>query len=290
MHNMTNLVLIPNTSKNIEKGEILSLIEDLQSAGCHVGLPEDCREPFAYLKDRVTWFPDREAYAACDAAVVLGGDGSIISAAHRLLGLSVPIIGINFGHIGFLAEIEMSEIGSIHNLLSREYTIEERMMLDAVVTDRAGRRKGAYTVLNDIVLTNGPIAHLISFDVRCDGMLMETCRADGFIAATPTGSTAYSLSAGGPVLEPTLEAICLTPICPHTLSTRPIIVRGNSVIRLENFNSKDAAVFLNADGMDDVPIENGDTVEIRRSQYITKLIRIRERGFYHALHHKLSEK
>lgn len=289
MNKTETIVLIPNTSKNIEPDQLTSLLARLRNGGCRVYSLPEYREYLWALGNPVEIIEKGSGLSEMQAALVLGGDGSIIEASHKLLGEEIPIIGINFGHVGFLAEIEMSEMHLLDALIEGDYAIDERMMLDAAVTDCGGRVRGSFTVLNDVVLTNGPVARLIKFDVYCDDVKVETCRADGMIASTPTGSTAYSLSAGGPVLYPSLEGICLTPICPHTLNSRPIIFHGASVLRLTNFHTNNASVYLNADGRDDIRIAEGDTVDIRRSSYRTRLIRIKKGGFLGALHRKLSE-
>lgn len=290
MNKIESIVLIPNTSKNIPHDRILSVLHRLRDGGCRIFTMPEFAGYLGFAHELIHVIGERAELAGIQAALVLGGDGSIIEASHMLLGEDIPIIGMNFGHVGFLAELEMSEVHLLDALISGDYETDERMMLDAAVTDEGGRVRGSFTVLNDVVLTNGPVARLIKFDVYCDDGKVETCRADGMIASTPTGSTAYSLSAGGPVLYPLLEGICLTPICPHTLNSRPIIFHGSSVIRLTNFTTNNAAVYLNADGRDDIRIREGDTVDIRRSVYRTRLIRIKKGGFLGALHTKLSEK
>ena len=290
MHEIRNLILIPNTTKEIPASAIFSLTERLTAFGGRMGVLPEHRDYFVRAGESFSFVWNGEGVPEGEtAALVLGGDGSIIEASHRLLGQNIPILGINYGHVGFMTGIEIGEAALLDRLFTGEYVIEERMMLDARVTDRDGGECGAFTVLNDIVLTNGPVARLIAFDVFCDGVLIETCRADGMIFATPTGSTAYSLSAGGPVLDPSIAAVCVTPICPHTLSSRPVIFRGNSVLRIENIRSNNASVWLNADGREDLPIGTGDRIEISRSVHKTRLIRVRGGGFLDVLRAKLSE-
>ena len=284
MKPITDIILIPKTVKGIPEERIAEIAARLTGHGCRVGVLPEYAGELSYLGNAVSYTGERG-----DAALVLGGDGSIIEASHRLLGRGIPIIGINYGHVGFLSEIGHGELCLLERLLTGHYTVEERMMLDARVTDGDGALRGSFTVLNDIVLTNGPVSRLISFDVFCGGVRFETCRADGMIAATPTGSTAYSLSAGGPVLDPSIEAFCLTPICPHTLSSRPVIFRGDAVIRLTNIQPNGASVYLNADGREDLAIREGDTVEVFRSGYVTKLLRVRDDSFLGVLHAKLSQ-
>ena len=291
MSSIGKLILIPNTGKRIPAEAISALLDRLLDRGERVGVLPEHRDYLSFAADRLSfvWDGTKEPGSSGTAALVLGGDGSIIEASHRLLGQNVPILGINYGHVGFMTGMEIGEFELLDRLSEGRYATEERMMLDAEVTGEDGVCRGTFTVLNDIVLTNGPIARLIAFDVRCDGVLIETCRADGMIFATPTGSTAYSLSAGGPVLDPSIEAVCVTPICPHTLSSRPVIFRGNSVLRIDNIQSNNASVWLNADGREDLALRSGDRITIRRSVHSTRLIRVKEGGFLDVLRAKLSE-
>lgn len=289
MNKISNFVLIPNTTKNIEPQLITNFVDHLCGLKCRIGVFAENMESLSYLGDRIYEIRNNEALEQCHAAIVLGGDGSIIDASNKLLDADIPIIGINFGHVGYLAELEIGEIELLDALVEGNYTIDERMMLDAEVINRSGKVRASSTVLNDIVLSNGPVARLLTFDIFCGNVKIQTCRADGIIAATPTGSTAYSLSAGGPVLEPSLDCLCLTPICPHTLTSRPVIFRGNSVIRLADIRSKGSSVYVTADGRDVIALNDGDTVIIKRSCHTTKLIRIKDNGFLGVLHSKLSE-
>ncbi len=289
MKKLNNFLLIPNTSKNIHPEHIRNIAVQLTDRGCKVGVLPENKDLFDYISDLTVQDEYEDYIKHCQAAIVLGGDGSIIEAAHRLMGYDIPIVGINYGHVGFLAALKTNELSLLNALTYGAYSIDTRMMLDAEVTDDKGNSKGMFTVLNDIVLTNGPVARLITFDVYCNKIKIQTCRSDGMIVSTPTGSTAYSLSAGGPVLDPSLSGICLTPICPHTLTSRPVIFGGESLITLENIRNNNSSVYLNADGRDILSIESGDRITIRRSHYTTKIIRIKEEGFLEVLRSKLSE-
>ncbi len=289
MNKINNIVLIPNTSKNIESRVISNFIDHLCDLGCQVGVFTENMDSLTYLGNRIYEIRNNDALAQCHAAVVLGGDGSIIDASNKLLDAEIPIIGINFGHVGYLAEVEINEISLLDALVEGKYIIDERMMLDAEVITRSGKVRASSTVLNDIVLSNGPVARLLTFDIYCGNVKIQTCRADGIVAATPTGSTAYSLSAGGPVLEPSLDCLCLTPICPHTLNSRPVIFRSDSEIRLSGIRSNGSSVYVTADGRDVIALNEGDIVSIKRSVHTTKLIRIKDNGFLGILHSKLSE-
>lgn len=290
MKRLRKLILIPNTSKYIDSVKLGALISYLVSLECELSMFDCDKSALSDLPEYAAQIGVYSADSAYDAAVVLGGDGSIIEAAHRLIGKNVPLIGINFGHIGFLTELEAGEFTDIGRAVMGEYTLEKRIMLDAAVYDENHDKKCRYTVLNDVVITNGPIARLIGFDIYCDGVKTDFWRADGIIASTPTGSTAYSLSAGGPVLDPSLECICLTPICPHTLSSRPLIFHAGTEIGISGIRSNNSSVYLNADGRDAVQLYDGWSVRIKRSPCETELIRIKDRGFIGVLHSKLSEK
>lgn len=289
MNKINNIVLIPNTTKDIDPQLITNFVTHLCELKCRVGVFTENMESLSYLADRIYEIKNNDDLAQCHAAVVLGGDGSIIDASNKLLDAEIPIIGINFGHVGYLAEIEINEINLLDALVEGGYSIDERMMLKAEVITRSGKVRASSTVLNDIVLSNGPVSRLLTFDLYCGNIKIQTCRADGIIASTPTGSTAYSLSAGGPVLEPSLDCLCLTPICPHTLNSRPVIFRGDSEIRLSGIRSNGSSVYVTADGRDVIALNEGDMVSIKRSEHTTKLIRIKDNGFLGILHSKLSE-
>lgn len=289
MNKITDFILIPNPTKRIEPRLITDFVTHLCGFGCRIGVFSEYMETLSYLGNRIYEIKNGELLNGYHAAIVLGGDGSIIDASHKLLDAEIPIIGINFGHVGYLAEIEISELGLLDALVNGNYGIDERMMLEAEVVTCSGKVRAKYTVLNDIVLSNGPVARLLTFDIFCGDIKIQTCRADGIIAATPTGSTAYSLSAGGPLLEPSLNCLCLTPICPHTLNSRPVILRSDNEVRLSGIRSNGSSVYATADGRDVVTLEDGDTISIRRSAHTTRLIRIKDNGFIGILHSKLSE-
>ncbi len=285
MERIHNVLLVPNTTKTIPKEKIARIIDRWSDNGCRLYTLPECE---TYLGGRVPVIPP-ETHESWDAACVLGGDGSIIDAAHRLYGMGIPLIGINFGHLGYLAELEESELGWVDRIVLGEYTLDRRMMLDIEIIDPSGHTRQRSVALNDVVLTNGPVARLLSFDLFCSDIFMQTCRADGIIVATPTGSTAYSMSAGGPILDPALDCICLTPICPHTMSSRPVIVRSSARVLLTEIHARSTSVYLTSDGREAVELTPGESVRITRSPYTTDLIRVRDDGFLMALHRKLTD-
>ena len=220
-----------------------------------------------------------------DLVVVLGGDGTLLSVA-RSVAPDVPIFGVNVGNLGFLTEINRAELyPSLVKVLDGEFAIEERALLDAELR-RAGGGSSRFRALNDAVVTKGAQARIIELTLRVDGNLVARFRSDGLIIATPTGSTAYNLSAGGPILYPLLPVIVLTPICPHALTLRPVVVPAASAVEV-TLETRGEEVILSLDGQEGCPLAGGDTVAIRRAEAPVKLVKVSGRTFYDSLRGKL---
>ena len=226
-------------------------------------------------------FDPDEAY---DLVVVLGGDGTLLSVA-RSLAEGVPILGVNLGSLGFLTEIGRGEMyPALVRVLDGDYAIEERPMLDVEL--RRNGSEAVYRVFNDAVVTKGALARIIETSLFVDGNLVARFRADGLIISTPTGSTAYNLSSGGPIVHPLLPVVLLTPICPHALTLRPVVVPSSETVevRLETDGEE---VFLTLDGQEGASLAYGDTVAVRRSRRSARLVKVRDRTFYDSLRGKL---
>ncbi len=221
-----------------------------------------------------------------DMLICFGGDGTILHAAKDANACGVPILGVNTGSVGYMAELEQGELPLLARLTERKYTIECRMMLDVRII-REGKVILEDLALNDAVITKGAVARIIDLSVYGDDMLITDFAGDGVIMATPTGSTAYSLSAGGPIVEPTAESIIVTPICAHALHARPIVLsQGRTVTtRLGKLGRRTA--YLSVDGGKAVKLSSGDTVEIRKSKATTRLVRLSSRSFYEIMNQKL---
>ncbi len=227
-----------------------------------------------------------------DLILVLGGDGSLMRAAHRAAMLRIPLLCVNFGRLGYLAELEVDEIGLLAQLFSGEYRIERRMMLAITPKKKDARNETLYIALNDAVLSHGRVPRLLETEVLCGGRSLGRYHSDGFIVATPTGSTAYSLSAGGAVLDPSLQGIALTPICPHSLLARPIVVPADSDIELRYRCPVRENAYLTVDGEEVSEILPGECVGVRRSPLTADLIRLKkekEKSFYDILREKMSD-
>lgn len=228
-----------------------------------------------------------EAIRACDIAVTVGGDGTIIHHAKFAALYNKPLLGINVGRIGFVANIEPDEIGELERLLTGDYRIQNRMLLDITV-ERGGVER-RFTAVNEAVLHRDSLANMIEISVALGGEKILTYRADGMMFSTPTGSTAYSFSAGGPVIEPDMRCILLTPVCPHALSSRQVVFGENSELSARVHPDFTLKCYLTVDGQHYVPISSDDTVTVRKSPLNLQLIILKEKNFYTLLNEKLKE-
>jgi NAD+ kinase len=220
-----------------------------------------------------------------DLVVVLGGDGTLLSIA-RHAPADLPILGINLGELGFLTEVaEKEAMTMLARVLAGRYELDQRMRLAATLTRRS-RVHSRFRALNDVVITNGARARIVEFAVTVDGLPFNTYRADGLIVATPTGSTAYSLSVGGPIVEPTVQVLLLSPISPHTLSNRPVVLRPEAEVRI-TVGPREQDALLTIDGQEVVPLAAGDVIEVRQGREPVTLVRSPDRTYYDVLRSKL---
>ena len=223
---------------------------------------------------------------AANVAFVLGGDGTVLHTARRMGDRPIPVLGVNLGHLGFMADLTPEDlIERLGDIAERRFAIEHLMTLDATVTSRGAPPRG-YRALNDVVLRAAPAFHLLKIDLEIDGECVITYRGDGVIVATPVGSTAHSLSAGGPILPPDAHMVVITPICPHTLTQRPLVEGTNRVIELTS-NNPDGSTYLVIDGQVQVPLDAGDRITIRRGTSAFPMIRLPGKTFYRTLRDKL---
>ncbi len=230
-------------------------------------------------------FQDTE-FPACDLVVVLGGDGTMISTARMIGDADVLVLGVNYGSLGYLTDFRIEELYSaLDAIFDGEYEVDRRVMLHAELW-RNGEMIAAGRVLNDVVVTKAAVARIIEIETRLDGQFVNSFRADGLIAATPTGSTAYNLSAGGPIIFPSMNAIVLTPICPFALTNRPIVVPDTSQIELQLQNENEGVV-LTLDGQIGYPMLAHDIVKIRKSRTTLNLLQPPNRNYFDVLRNKL---
>ncbi len=256
-------IIIPN----FEKNGIAAILESIKKILCDNGIDFSVCDS----TNELTGF---------DIIITIGGDGTIIHAAKAGAEKNIPILGINAGRIGYLADISPDELNLLTALKCGDYKTEERMLLEVTL----GKEK--YYCLNEAVISKGSLSRMIDIKLSVDGCPISY-RADGLIAATPTGSTAYSMSAGGPIVDPSLDLFLITPICSNSLFDRPIILNGDSAITVETICPENTEVFLTIDGEKSVKITPKDSLTIKRAPHTAKLIKIKDSSFYETLSEKM---
>ncbi len=283
---MKRIILTPNPYRD-RNFEIVRTARDiLQEAGFDVKicLPFEMERTADFPRDIRFHRLDRELPGAF-MVVCFGGDGTILHMAKAATRQGVPILGVNMGTLGFMAELESSELSMLHRLAEGEYTLDERMMLD--VTVHRDRDIIFHDIcLNDVVVTKGAVARIVHLNVRCDGTQAMECNGDGVILATPTGSTAYNLSAGGPVVEPEAANIIITPICAHDMVSRSIVASDKREITVCLVKNTHRSAYLSVDGGKALRINAGDVATVKKSLLTTKLVRLKDRSFYDVINQK----
>lgn len=283
---MKKVILTPNPYRDRNFQTVRAAMNVLRDCGieARVCLPFEVDRTYDLPKELRFSRLDRELSTA-DAVICFGGDGTILHMAKTATRHGLPILGVNIGTMGFMAELESSELQMLTKLADDDYVIDSRMMLD--VTVHRDRDIIFHDIcLNDVVITKGAVARIIHLSVNCDGIQAMECGGDGVIIATPTGSTAYSLSAGGPIVEPDANNILVTPICAHEVASRGFVASEKRIITVSmNFNARRNA-FLSADGGKAFRMNMGDIATVRKSDLATKLIRLKDRSFYDVINMK----
>ena len=283
---MKKVVLTPNPYRDNKFQTVRAAMAVLQDAGLDVKLclPFDVDRSYELPKDLHFSRLDRELPTA-DVVICFGGDGTILHMAKSATRYGVPILGVNIGTMGFMAELESDELDELRKLATGEYSIDNRMMLD--VTVQRDRDIIFHELcLNDAVVTKGAVARIVHLGVECDGVPAMEFGGDGLIVSTPTGSTGYSLSAGGPIVEPDAKSILVTPICAHDMASRCIVTSHNRVITVSLTRNARRNAFLSVDGGKALKLNLGDVTRIRKSDRETKLLRLKNRSFFDVVHHK----
>ncbi len=283
---MKKVILAPNPYRDRDFQTVRSAMEILRNCGIETRLclPFEVDKTYDLPKDLRFSHLDRELSTA-SMVICFGGDGTILHMAKAATRHGLPILGVNIGTMGFMAELESSEISLLSGLASDDYHIDNRMMLD--VTVHRNRDIIFHDIcLNDVVVTKGAVARIVHLSVKCDGVEAMECGGDGVIVATPTGSTAYSLSAGGPIVEPDAHNILLTPICAHTVSSRCIVASEKRVITVGLSPSARRSAYLSVDGGKALRLNMGDIATIRKSNMATKLVRLKDCSFYDVVNTK----
>ena len=218
--------------------------------------------------------------------VVLGGDGTIMESARQAALRGTPVLGINLGRLGYLAELEMNELDLLDKVMAGEYRLDKRTMLSATIIGPNQKEKQSGYALNDAVISNGFVARIIDLQLSEGGTFINTYRADGLIISTPTGSTAYSMSAGGPVADPRLACFCVTPVCPQMLSARPILFPDDAILEVKHICRREKVLYLTLDGKINYELMRNDVVRITKSGLTASIIRVKQQSFYDKLRQK----
>lgn len=283
---MKRVILTPNPYRDKNFQTVRTAMKILQEAGIEprLCLPFEVDRSYELPRDLRFHKLDRELQNT-ELVICFGGDGTILHMAKAATRHGVPILGVNIGTMGFMAELESTELDKLAKLATEEYQIDSRMMLDVMV--HRDRDIIFHDIcLNDVVITKGAVARIVHLNVRCDGVQAMECGGDGIIVATPTGSTAYNLSAGGPIVEPEASSILVTPICAHDMASRCMVASDKRVITVGLTHNARRNAFLSVDGGKAVRLNMGDIATIRRSNMETKLLRLKERSFFDVVNMK----
>ena len=285
---MKNVVLAPNPSRDKNFQTARDAILVLKDAGIQpkLCLPFDVDRSYELPRDLRFSRLDRELPNA-EMVICFGGDGTILHMAKAATRKGVPILGVNIGTMGFMAELESTELDKLSKIAVGDYSFDNRMMLD--ITVHRDRDILFHDIcLNDVVITKGAVARIVHLAVKCDGVQAMECDGDGVIVSTPTGSTAYSLSAGGPIVEPEAKNIIITPICAHEIGSRCIVASDKRVISVEQILNARRNAYLSVDGGRAVRLSMGDVATIKKSHLETRLVRLKDRSFYDVVSSKFN--
>ncbi len=274
--------LIPHLQKPQALTACRELVDWLEAHG----IKPCCTREVGNRIQRLDLVVEEAEMSKAQLLVVLGGDGTLLNVVRRYSDWGLPILGVNLGKLGFLTEIELQDMfSSMELILSGDYEVQERMLL------RVGVKRGEGYIrdlraLNEVVIGKGAFSRMLELHIAVDGQYLDPLPADGVIVATPTGSTAYSLSAGGPIVDPDIGVILLTPICPHSLHARPMVISPNSMVHVR-VQAQHEDIFLTIDGQESFPIELGDQVVVSRAEEVARFVKVSDNGFFDVLRKKL---
>ena len=279
--------VFPNLNNNGVSELAFDVIKILTDGGADVYVQNEYKPIFKSTKAKFENFD--KAMSLCDCAIAIGGDGTTLNIAKKAAFLNKSALGINAGRLGFMSGIERDELSLLTKLINKEYIIDERAMLKATI-EKDGEVLSSHHCLNDIVVSRGNFARLIDVTITCDGRSVSNMRSDGVIISTPTGSTAYSMAAGGPVVSPEADCIIETPISPHSLIDRSIIFSADKELIVTANNDQNNSPIMTVDGQEAVNLTPGCQIHIKKSDITTKLIKLKPENFYEVLNKKIIER
>lgn len=277
--------IIPNMTRENAHSVTNSLVKELLALGCQIMMDESLKEDFGAFTD-ISFGEQKFLLCSCDIVISVGGDGSFINAAKAATDSTKPVLCVNAGKLAYLACLESDELELLSKVVKGEYITEKRMMLSVSILDKTDRIIYHSNCINDAVVSRSGVIRIMKLSVSCNGAPLIDYMADGAIVSTPTGSTAYSLSAGGPVIDPCVESILLTPVCAHSVFSRSVVLGGNSELELIHDNSGEA--ILSCDGQRAVVIPEGAVVTVKKSEKYASFIKIKNDTFIDILNKKIS--
>lgn len=283
---MKKAAVIPNTKKDASLSLTKQIVYTLKDMGAEALMPSHllpCSIDATFMQSDLLF---KEA----DFVITVGGDGTILGVAEQVSESGIPVIGVNLGKVGFMAELEADEIHLLKRILDGDYRLEKRMMLDVSLI-RNGYEIASYKALNDIVVSKGSVSKIAELELYCNRTLLSHFNSDGLIVSTPTGSTAYSLSAGGAIIDPTIDCLLLTPVCPHSFTNaRPVVFSSDSVLEIKDVQADDENTYLTVDGRINEKMAYSDVVRIVSSEKTMDLVKIKDEEFYTRVYQKISER
>ena len=289
---MLKIALITNFNIQEKANAANAVAEKLAGKDCELLVAAFNKDRLAQMhlnRPEYRYLPLESLYSESDLIIVLGGDGTILESARRAASKGTPILGVNLGRLGFMAELELGELDLLDQLFTGNYKLENRAMLRVELLSAQKELRSFCYALNDAVISNGSVSRIIDMELSENGTFVTNYRADGLIIATPTGSTAYSMSAGGAIVDPSVSCMCVTPICPHSFGARPLIFSDASVLEVRNTSVREKMLYLTVDGRMNFELYRNQTVRITKSKLTASLIRFKDGGFYPKLCRKMQE-
>ncbi len=284
---MKRVAILPTVRQTDDTVYTLKAIELFKVLGAEVFM--EARFKDVFHETDVVFTDSDNVYKDCDLVTVLGGDGTILRAAQNAIKYDKPLLGINLGRVGYMAELEKGELDLISRIFDGNYSIESRMTLSVSVKRKDGTVKALGTVLNDVVVERGSYSQCADLSLFADGKNVRAFRADGLIIATPTGSTAYSMAAGGSVLDPTIKCICATPICPISRYACPIVFSGDSTLEVSHKDERIGGLIVSLDGERMYNLEVDEILIVKKSGFSLKMLSVKDEGFFETLNNKISQ-
>ena len=287
---MKKIAIVTNFNIFEKATAALKVTNYLLKFGCKILVSQYSKERVLSMKNyrgNIYFLPIEKLYDEADLVIALGGDGTILDCAKKMARRGKPILGINLGHLGYMAELEMDELSALDKIIEGDYSLDERAMMNVEVYDKNGTKKYQSYALNDAVISNGSVSKIINLELYAEDNLVTSYRADGLIVSTPTGSTAYAMSAGGSIADPKVKCMLVTPICPHSFIARQLIFSDETSLRIKNVSVREKSLMLTLDGKTNCELFREDDVRISKSDLSVKLVRLKDCSFYSILSQKM---